>query len=483
MITFTKKQFEHGLFESKWGYVAIIFLISGVFLSTYKLFTPYSYWFDELFSVNLSGKDLASLYKLLLSDTHPPLYPLLLKGWMLFFGDSEFSARSLSWLFAVASIYPVWKFSKRYGVVFLVCSLIFFSTNDLFIFFANEARPYATVLFFSSIVVTSYLSDTNQKVSYAFLISCLLLSLSHYFGLILAGIVLLFCLVDNLKNKSNLIKIISAGALSLLWPIHHALNGTILNRTGGKFWLKINGIVDSFRMAASGFIPHLGSLDFYLLIKCVFAAVVAEVLIILYGRHRRVEIRSDAYTIALKVALMWICFLSLVALIDLHTPISLRRYYIVLLPLVTLLLSFSVYFIYKIFPKTKNPLLVIICIFGLLALKESHRDISLKSSAPQDWKNAIKVALKNADGREFYFRTEEGIVDFYLDKYSSKKLTKNKYTVGETKIKEPAVLIYGHINPDELERLKSDMSAIDGKQIFPQVKVNTLGHVGVFLID
>jgi hypothetical protein len=67
--------------------------------------------------VTASNESLASLHRILLRDLHPPLYQLLLKGWMMVFADSEFSSRSLSLIFAAASLYPLWKLSKDRGSV------------------------------------------------------------------------------------------------------------------------------------------------------------------------------------------------------------------------------------------------------------------------------------------------------------------------------------------------------------------------------
>ncbi|MEO7861367.1 MAG: glycosyltransferase family 39 protein, partial [Nitrospirales bacterium] len=237
--------FVHPL-QSKWGYAALLFILAGISISAFKLSSPYSYWVDELYSVTASKENLISLHRILLSDLHPPLYQLLLKGWMSVFGDSEVSTRSLSWLFAIASIYPLWKFSKNFGVVFFVCSLVVFSTNVLFTYYANEARPYAMELFFATLVSTYYFEESNKRLSPKFLIACLALSLSHYFGLILVGVILGFRLFESRANRDHALKILGTGVLAGLWPLHHALNGAILGKTGGNFSIKVNGFTDSF---------------------------------------------------------------------------------------------------------------------------------------------------------------------------------------------------------------------------------------------
>ena len=64
-----------------------------------------SYWFDELWSIDQVrpplGDVLASLAE---RDVHPPLYPLLLWGWVHLFGDAEWVTRLPSALFGTAAV-------------------------------------------------------------------------------------------------------------------------------------------------------------------------------------------------------------------------------------------------------------------------------------------------------------------------------------------------------------------------------------------
>jgi len=115
-------------------FVLIILFLSGIFIAFLKVLVPYSYWVDELISVNVSSQSLSALYQFLLSDTHPPLYQVFLKLWMKAFGSGEIATRFLSWLFAAGAVYPLLRFSKRFGLNFLLVSLSFYSTNKLFYF-------------------------------------------------------------------------------------------------------------------------------------------------------------------------------------------------------------------------------------------------------------------------------------------------------------------------------------------------------------
>lgn len=483
--------------QSGWVYAALLFVLAGVCISTFKLASPYSYWADELYSVTLSNESLMSLHRILLSDLHPPLYQLLLKGWIIVLGDSEFSTRSLSWLFAVASIYPLWKFSRNYGVVFFVSSLAVFSTNVLFTYYANESRPYTMELFFATLVSTYYFEEINKRVSAKFLIACVALSLSHYFGLILVGVILGFRLFESRTNRDNAFKILGTGVVAGLWPLHHALNGMILGRTGGNFSIKINGFTDSLGLAASGFMTPFGiqyssRSGAYLLI----GGIVGAMLIALYGRLRRAMIDGDLNMITFRLALVLGCFLLLVASIDLFSPISRSRYYIVILPLVTLLMAGVLQIVSRNSPLLKSVLLVLVCVYSSLALFASFGKLNYKANPQEDWKGASQFIVKNFRGENLYFVKEdyrvwvadevselwrEMIANFYLRKESGGRLAAIPFALGETAIKRPAWILYGH-NHGSFKKLSEEMKQLDAIQVFPSSGDSEGYAAGVYLL-
>jgi uncharacterized membrane protein len=64
-----------------------------------------SLWIDEAFSIWMARQPPDAIWRLTVHlDQHPPLYYLLLHGWMRLFGDSEAAARGLSALCGIATI-------------------------------------------------------------------------------------------------------------------------------------------------------------------------------------------------------------------------------------------------------------------------------------------------------------------------------------------------------------------------------------------
>ncbi|MEZ6125644.1 MAG: DUF2723 domain-containing protein [Planctomycetaceae bacterium] len=65
-------------------------------------------WFDEAFSWTLSTEFRPAEIVQRTRDVHPPLYYLLLSGWVSIFGESLFAMRSLSVLLGTSVVFVAW---------------------------------------------------------------------------------------------------------------------------------------------------------------------------------------------------------------------------------------------------------------------------------------------------------------------------------------------------------------------------------------
>jgi len=78
------------------GRAALIgIIVLGACLRLYGLSEP-SLWFDESYSYHMTRLSAAGIIRHTAGDVHPPLYYLLLKGWVSVFGDTVFAMRSMS---------------------------------------------------------------------------------------------------------------------------------------------------------------------------------------------------------------------------------------------------------------------------------------------------------------------------------------------------------------------------------------------------
>ena len=78
-----------------------------------RLHSASALWLDETLSVNIARLPLSQLPQALREDGSPPLYYLLLHGWIAVFGDGTTAVRALSAVFGVAALPLIWLAGRR----------------------------------------------------------------------------------------------------------------------------------------------------------------------------------------------------------------------------------------------------------------------------------------------------------------------------------------------------------------------------------
>ena len=122
---------------------AVVAVAAGVAL---RLGSTSDLWLDEALSVNIARLPLGDMVDALRRDGHPPLYYLLLHGWISVFGDGDEAVRSLSGVFSLAALPLMWLAAERYaGRAAAGAGLVLLATNPFAIRYATEARMYALV--------------------------------------------------------------------------------------------------------------------------------------------------------------------------------------------------------------------------------------------------------------------------------------------------------------------------------------------------
>ncbi len=164
-------------------YIAIFLLIATVF---YFFYIPFpSLWADESLAVNISKLPIGQLVNNLLSiQAHPPAYYLLIKGWGMFFGDSEFALRFPSFLFFLLLTIAVYFLAKElFNDTVAKYSLPFSSTNHFLIFFSHQVRPYEMLAFISAVSFYFFVKinkEFNLKSAAGYLLFTIIGLYTHY---------------------------------------------------------------------------------------------------------------------------------------------------------------------------------------------------------------------------------------------------------------------------------------------------------------
>lgn len=109
-------------------------------------------WVDEALTVNIAKLPVHGILEALRHDGHPPLYYLLLHGWMSVFGQSDAAVRALSGLFSVATLPVIWLIGKRVGGRrCAVAAIVLLATSPQAVRYGTETRMYALVVLLASL--------------------------------------------------------------------------------------------------------------------------------------------------------------------------------------------------------------------------------------------------------------------------------------------------------------------------------------------
>ncbi|MDZ4669655.1 MAG: glycosyltransferase family 39 protein, partial [Phototrophicales bacterium] len=185
-------------------------LLLAVFLRLYHM-SQQSFWFDEAFAWQIVIQP--DMFPRIAADTHPPLFYLLLRGWMSVMGDSELALRSLSAFIStltVAVMFPLGReIAKKLGegMIFIpVTAMLFFALNDADIFHAQEARNYALYNLLGASSIWLYLRwiRTQARPTWLLWSVCIaLLVYTHYQGVFIPALIGLHALFF-LRGKNRL---------------------------------------------------------------------------------------------------------------------------------------------------------------------------------------------------------------------------------------------------------------------------------------
>src|SRR5437016_9919278 len=154
-----------------------------------RFFARSDLWLDEALTVNVARLPLSRLPEALRHDGAPPLYYVLLHGWMRVLGTGDFAVRSLSSVCSVASLPLAWMAGRRVGGRTAAAgTLVVVASSPFAIRYATEARMYSLV---GLLVLAGFLalSKALQKPTAGRLVAIGLVTaallLSHYWAVYL----------------------------------------------------------------------------------------------------------------------------------------------------------------------------------------------------------------------------------------------------------------------------------------------------------
>jgi len=155
-------------------YVALmgitLVLLIAAFMRVYHI-TQQSLWFDEAFAWNIVQQP--DMFPRIAADTHPPLYYLLLRGWIGVTGDSALALRYLSALTSIITVALVYQIGREFirqrdrglYIAVPVVAALLMALTDMEIDLAQEARNYALYTCLGCLSMWLYLRWIRREVS------------------------------------------------------------------------------------------------------------------------------------------------------------------------------------------------------------------------------------------------------------------------------------------------------------------------------
>lgn len=186
------------------------------------------FWMDEGLSVGIASHPLAQIPGVLRHDGSPPLFYLLLHGWMTLFGAGESATHAMSLLFALLAI-PVgmwagWSlFGRRAG--YMAAALFAFSS--FLTQYAEETRMYALMGLLGLVATAAFVHAfvlRRRRYVAVFAIALALMGYTHAWGIFYAAAAVLALIPiwlgsDDRRGivRDALIAFIAAAALFAPW--------------------------------------------------------------------------------------------------------------------------------------------------------------------------------------------------------------------------------------------------------------------------
>ncbi len=167
------------------GLIALI--VVGALLRFYHIGGP-AIWWDEGFSHRWATLPVKTVInETSTEDFNPPLYYLMLNGWVRVFGDSEASMRTPS---AICSILAIWltyligRQLLRHSVALLAAGCM--AVSSFQVFYAQQARSYGLMLVFSLASMYFFvrlIRERNPGVVAGYLVCTAATLYAHVYGI------------------------------------------------------------------------------------------------------------------------------------------------------------------------------------------------------------------------------------------------------------------------------------------------------------
>lgn len=205
-----------------------------------------SLWFDEAYSIQLASQPINRILAERAVDIHPPLYYLLLHGWLGIAGTSEAAARALSAVCDLAAIGAAAMVARRLvGPAAALVTCLLLALSPLHVAYAQEARMYALLVLLATLSVGTWIGCLERGAArhgVAFAATTVLLLYTHAHGMFVVAAELtaslgLLAFYPAIRRDRWRVLLASLLAVVLLYMPWLATLGDQFARVQAAFWV------------------------------------------------------------------------------------------------------------------------------------------------------------------------------------------------------------------------------------------------------
>ena len=326
---------------------------------------------DECFSLYMAQLNIPDIVRILCQGDNPPLWEMLLHGWIRLFGVSEIALRSLSLLFSVLTVIPIYFLGERHlhryaGIAAALC----FCCSTFSIYLSHDGRVYSLIGFLSACSAWLFVSISNNPKPFKFILLTLvnlLLLYGHYLSIwIIVMEFVIFLIFKPIRSsiwKPYLLHV--ASLIILFLPMFPVLYTRFLDSGLHGTWIeKSSGIVNLYDL-------------FWRMCNLPFVTVVALIIMgcaLVFWMIRLKRERSPFSANAILTLLWWVPLLISFVL-SFFTGFLLDRYFYFLFPLFYLAMAG---YCLSLFPKHEKAGLCLMAFFAILMAVSCSPDSSTK---------------------------------------------------------------------------------------------------------
>lgn len=308
-------------------------------------------WYDEAFSVCMTRCSFADMISYTASDVHPPLYYLILKVFVMIFGQELYVYRLATALPFILMLLAAGRFCRKYfGSHTAVFCILFLTAAPSMLLYASEIRMYTWCQLFVmlSMMLAAELPQTRSWRKWlAFSLVNALAAYTHYFAgaaVLLISIFLLISLLGQNVKRQDGAKTTSMAAKErrkrfLQWTMAMGLTGVLYLPWMFVFYRQVTRVKEDYWIKAfeweeireyAQFIFGYQENLLCILLGAVLRILVltAAVMLVRYWKKQKKD-----WILAANIGVFFGYIVLGVLLSVCVTPVFMRRYIIIVLPL------------------------------------------------------------------------------------------------------------------------------------------------------